>query len=56
MAIYPLAGAGTVPPIYPAGSTNVDYSAAGFIPEIWSSKLIERFYPSTVLAAISNTD
>ena len=25
-------------------------------PEIWSGKLIEKFYASTVLAAISNTD
>jgi hypothetical protein len=28
----------------------------GFIPEIWSGKLVEKFYASTVLAAISNTD
>ncbi len=28
----------------------------GFIPEIWSGKLIEKFYAATVLAAISNTD
>jgi hypothetical protein len=27
-----------------------------FIPEIWSSKLIEKFYAATVLAAIANTD
>ena len=27
-----------------------------FIPEIWSGKLIEKFYATTVLAAISNTD
>jgi hypothetical protein len=26
-----------------------------FIPEIWSTKLIEKFYDATVLAAISNT-
>ena len=32
-----------------------DYAAAGFIPEIWSGKLIEKFYAATVLAAISNT-
>ncbi|HLL28971.1 MAG TPA: hypothetical protein VKT73_15145 [Xanthobacteraceae bacterium] len=31
-------------------------SGAGFIPEIWSGKLIEKFYASTVLTAISNTD
>jgi len=27
-----------------------------FIPELWSTKLIEKFYASTVLGAISNTD
>lgn len=27
-----------------------------FIPEIWSGKMIEKFYDATVLAAISNTD
>ena len=27
-----------------------------FIPEIWSSKIVENFYDATVLAAISNTD
>src|SRR5215467_1994591 len=54
---YPLAGSGTVPPIFPTGSTqpNPPYSGT-FIPEIWSGKLIEKFYASTVLAAISNTD
>lgn len=51
-----LAGSGTTPPIYPPGSTSTDYVAAGFIPEIWSGKLIEKFYAATVLAAISNTD
>lgn len=30
--------------------------AGTFIPEIWSSKMIERFYDATVLAAISNTN
>jgi len=36
-----------------------DYSATGtskFIPEIWSGKLVVKFYDATVLAAISNTD
>lgn len=51
-----LAGSGTTPPLYPPGSTSTDYVAAGFIPEIWSGKLIEKFYAATVLAAISNTD
>src|SRR3954469_4595528 len=27
-----------------------------FIPEIWSGKLLEKFYSATVLAAIANTD
>jgi hypothetical protein len=54
---YPLAGAGTTPPIYPAGSAQPNPAYSGtFIPEIWSGKLIEKFYASTVLAAISNTD
>jgi hypothetical protein len=53
---FPLAGAATTPPIYPAGSVNNGLQAAGFIPEIWSGKLIEKFYDSTVLAAIANTD
>jgi hypothetical protein len=43
--------------IYPAGSAaaNPAYSNT-FIPVLWSTKLIEKFYASTVLAAISNTD
>ena len=54
---YALAGAGTTPPIFPAGSTQPAPAYSGtFIPEIWSGKLIEKFYASTVLAAISNTD
>jgi len=53
---FPVATGGTTPPIYPAGSSGNNLSATGFIPEIWSGKLIEKFYASTVLAAISNTD
>lgn len=53
---FPVAGAGTTPAIYPTGSTGNGLKAAGFIPEIWSGKLIEKFYAATVLAAISNTD
>jgi hypothetical protein len=56
-AIFPVAGAGTTPPIYPTGSLTPSPTYSGsFIPEIWSGKLIEKFYASTVLAAISNTD
>lgn len=39
---------------YPVASGSVSYSGT-FIPEIWSKKLIEKFYSSTVLTAISNT-
>lgn len=53
---FPNAGAGTTPPIFPTGSASNGLKAAGFIPEIWSGKLIEKFYAATVLAAISNTD
>lgn len=41
----------------PYGGANPTTAYTGtFIPEIWSGKLIEKFYASTVLAAISNTD
>lgn len=49
---YPLAGTP-----YPSGSANPSPAYSGtFIPEIWSGKLIEKFYATTVLAAISNTN
>ena len=47
---------------YPVAATPGIGSAANpaytgtFIPEIWSGKLLEKFYASTVLTAISNTD
>jgi hypothetical protein len=53
---FPVATGATTPPIYPAGSAGNGLSGSGYIPEIWSGKLIEKFYASTVLAAISNTD
>ena len=40
---------------YPIAPGSVSYSGT-FIPEIWSKKLIEKFYDSTVLTAISNTN
>jgi hypothetical protein len=51
MAVYPVSGTP-----YPTGSLtpNPAYSHT-VIPEIWSGKLLEKFYSSTVLAAISNT-
>lgn len=36
-----------------------DYTSAGssaFIPEVWSTKLVEKFYDATVLTHISNTN
>lgn len=53
---FPVAGSGTTPAIYPTGGTGNAFSTNGFIPEIWSGKLIEKFYASTVLSVISNTD
>lgn len=46
----------STPPIYPTGSASNFFSGDGFIPEIWSGKLVEKFYDSSVLAAIANTD
>lgn len=43
---YPIAAGSVVSPTY----------SGTFIPQIWSSKLIEKFYAATVLAQISNTD
>lgn len=40
---------------YPGAAGAVNYSAT-FIPEIWSSKLIENFYATSVLPQITNTD
>lgn len=53
---FPGASSTTTPAIYPTGSSGNNLQATGFIPEIWSGKLVEKFYASTVLAAISNTD
>lgn len=40
---------------YGSAAPSTAYSGT-FIPEIWSGKLVEKFYDATVLAAISNTD
>lgn len=37
-------------PVYNSEGTNK------FVPEVWSAKLIEKFYDATVFGAISNTD
>lgn len=39
-----------------SGSTPSPAYTGIFIPEIWSGKLLEKFYAATVLAAIANTD
>lgn len=44
-AVY---GGGTVP--------QLSGGAGQFIPELWSAKLIEKFYDATVFGAIANTD
>lgn len=54
---FGLATAMSTPALYPVGSSQPSTAYSGtFIPEIWSGKLIEKFYAATVLAAISNTD
>jgi hypothetical protein len=53
---FPVANAGSTPPVFPTGSVGNAFQVNGFIPEIWSGKLVEKFYASTVLSAISNTD
>lgn len=45
-------------PVYPVNApfnTTPPYSGT-FIPTVWSSKLLAKFYATTVLSAISNTD
>jgi hypothetical protein len=49
-ATVPFAGSAPNPAYAGSASTGI------FIPEIWSGKLIEKFYAATVLAAIANTD
>src|SRR5882672_9240098 len=53
---FPIATSGTTPALYGTNASSPSVQASGFIPEIWSGKLVEKFYASTVLAAISNTD
>lgn len=47
---YPISGTLAV------GTAPTTAYSGTFIPEIWSTKLIEKFYDATVLAQISNTD
>ncbi len=47
---------------YPVEAGAANYSSTGanagsnFIPQVWSSKLVEKFYASTVFGEIANTD
>lgn len=51
---YPLSPPGT---IHPPGSSQPNPAYSGrFIPSVWSSILVDKFYDTTVLAAISNTN
>ncbi len=47
---YPVSGSP-----YSGSAPNPAY-AGRFIPAVWSGKLVEKFYDSTVLSVISNTD
>ncbi len=40
---------------YPTVAGVPNYSGT-FIPEIWASKLVQKYYDSTVLSSISNTN
>lgn len=44
--------------MYPVSPGHPDYtvSGAGFIPEVWAGKLLEKLYLYTVFGEISNTD
>jgi len=53
---FPGATAGSTPAIYPVGSSGNNLQATGFIPRFGLASSSRKFYASTVLAAISNTD
>lgn len=40
---------------YPVATGNPEYSGT-FIPEIWSGKLITKYYDTCLAASITNTD
>lgn len=45
--------------VFPVAAGHPDYSSTstnGFIPQIWSGKLVRKFYASTVFGEIANTD
>ena len=46
-------------PVYPIATGHVDYSSTGttaYIPQIWSTKMVIKFYARTVYGEIANTD
>jgi len=46
----------STPSSYVAASSGYPQHSDNFIPQIWSGKLLVKFYTATVFAAISNTD
>lgn len=54
--VDPVIGGAIASPASPVTAAGPSSYSGTFIPEIWSGKLIEKFYDATVLAAISNTD
>lgn len=45
--------------VFPTSAGHPDYSSTGtnkFIPQIWSAKLVVKFYAATVFGEIANTD
>ena len=54
-----MAGVTRSNPSWDSQTPYPDYSStstSAFIPEVWSSKIIENFYPTTVFGSIANTD
>jgi len=47
-----------MPGVYPptAGFRNIGSSTMRYIPELYSGKLLVKFYSATVFGAIANTD
>ena len=41
---------------YPVVAGHPTSYSGTFIPEIWSSKLIDKYYDSTVLSVVTNTN
>lgn len=45
--------------VFPVAPGHPDYSSTGtskFVPQIWSSKLLHKYYISTLFSEITNSD